>query len=218
MNREQISGTVRNFEQVSATLAHELPVLADRLETLISQVSEVVGENRQTLAGSLANIEEVTAGLKTSVANINKISDKLASGEGTLGKLINSDEAHDELISTLKSVEGGVGTLTDTLGRVQKLKLDLGFEGYYLSERRRLAQRLLARPRPRHRRQPALPVRAGQGAGRQPADQDPADHHHPPRRLDRDLDGRDLHQRGHRGGERRSSGSRRRATPACGPA
>ena len=135
MNREQISGTVRNFERVSATLANELPVLADRLETLISQVSEVVGENRQALAGSLANIEEVTAGLKTSVANINTISDKLASGEGTLGKLINSDEAHDELISTLKSVESGVGALTDTVGRVQKLKLDLGFEGYYLSER-----------------------------------------------------------------------------------
>ena len=135
MNREQISSTVRNFEQISATLARELLVLAERLETLIAQVSEVVGENRQVLAGSLANIEEVTAGLKTSVANINQISDKLASGEGTLGKLINSDEAHDELMSTLKSVEGGVGTLTDTLGRVQKLKLDLAFEGYYLSDR-----------------------------------------------------------------------------------
>jgi phospholipid/cholesterol/gamma-HCH transport system substrate-binding protein len=134
MNRQQVTGTVANFQQFSATLARELPVLADRLETLVSQVSDVIGENRQSLSGSLGNIEEVTASLKVSVANINKITGKLASGEGTLGKLINSDEAHDELVSTLKSVESGVSTLTDTLGKVQQFKLDLGFEGYYLDK------------------------------------------------------------------------------------
>ncbi len=134
MNREQISGTVRNFESFSATLARELPVLAARLDALVGQISAVVAENRQHLAGSLANIEEVSEGLKTSVANINQISSKIASGEGTLGKLVASDEAHNELIATLKSVETGVGTLSDTLGRVQKLKLDLGLEGYYLAD------------------------------------------------------------------------------------
>lgn len=135
MNREQISGTVRNFESFSGTLARELPVLAERLEKLVDQISGVVVENRAQLAGSLANIEEVSAGLKTSVANFNEISGKIASGEGTIGKLVASDEAHNELMSTLQSIEGGVGTLTDTLGRVQKLKLDLGFEGYYLADR-----------------------------------------------------------------------------------
>lgn len=134
MNREQISGTVRNFEDFSGTLARELPVLAERLEALVAQISEVVAENRGQLAGSLSNIEEVTAGLKTSVANFNQISGKIASGEGTIGKLVASDEAHSELMSTLDSIEGGVGTLTDTLGRVQKLKLDLGLEGYYLTD------------------------------------------------------------------------------------
>jgi phospholipid/cholesterol/gamma-HCH transport system substrate-binding protein len=134
MNREQISGTVANFESFSATLARELPVLAGKLDALVGQISAMVAENRANLAGSLANIEEVTAGLKTSVANVNRISDRIASGEGTLGKLVASDEAHDELISALKSVESGVGTLTDTLGRVQKLKLDLGLEGYYLAD------------------------------------------------------------------------------------
>jgi phospholipid/cholesterol/gamma-HCH transport system substrate-binding protein len=134
-NREQVSGTVRNFESFSATLARELPVLSDRLETLIAQVGDVVGENRDELHGSLANIEEVSAGLKVSVANLNAITTKLNSGEGTLGKLISSDEAHTELVSTLDSIKGGVATLSDTLGRVQKLKLDLGIEGYYLSDR-----------------------------------------------------------------------------------
>jgi phospholipid/cholesterol/gamma-HCH transport system substrate-binding protein len=135
MNREQISGTVRNFESFSGTLARELPALSARLEALVEQISAVVAENRERLGGSLANIEEVSAGLKTSVANFNQISGKIASGEGTIGKLVSSDEAHNELMSTLQSIEGGVDTLSDTLGRVQKLKLDLGFEGYYLADR-----------------------------------------------------------------------------------
>lgn len=135
MNRQQISSTVANFESFSGTLARELPGLARRLDTLVAQVTEVVADNRDELAGSLGNIEEVTGDLKISVAHLNTITGKLASGEGTLGKLISSDEAHDELVSTLKTIEGGVGTLSETLGRAAKLELDLGLQGYYLFDR-----------------------------------------------------------------------------------
>lgn len=135
INRDQVSATVANFESFSATLARELPLLARQLEGLVQRVDRVVDDNRDELAGSLENIEEVSAGLKVSVANVNDITGKLASGEGTLGKLIYSDEAHTSLVSTLDSIEGGVATLSDTLGRAAKLKLDLGLQGYYLFDR-----------------------------------------------------------------------------------
>ena len=127
-NRAQLGGTVKNFERFSAALAEDLPRLTDQIERVLSQVDAVVAENRGNLKDSMANVKEVTAKLQTSIDNLNAITDKIAKGEGTLGKLVNSDEAHDELMNAMGSVEKGVDALTDTLGRVKKLRLDLALD------------------------------------------------------------------------------------------
>lgn len=133
-NREQINSTVANFERFSTTLADELPRLVSQIERVLGQVDGVVAENRENLRGSLANVEQLTSRLQTSVDNLNVITSKIASGEGTLGKLVQSDEAHDSLVETLGSIDTGVKGLSDTLGRAQKLGMELGFEGAYLQE------------------------------------------------------------------------------------
>jgi phospholipid/cholesterol/gamma-HCH transport system substrate-binding protein len=133
-NRASFGGTVSNFERFSATLAEDLPRLTAQIERVLGQVDDVVAENRENLRDGLANVRDLTSSVQRSVDNLNQITDKIASGEGTIGKLVQSDEAHDELLGALESVEKGVSALGDTLGRVQKLELDIGMEGYYLSE------------------------------------------------------------------------------------
>jgi len=133
-NRTQVTATVDNFSRFSAALAEELPKLTRQIESVLAQVDGVVGENRENLRESLASVREASAGLKTSVDNLNTISTKIADGDGTIGKLVNSDEAHDSMVAALGSVEAGADTLTETLGRVRDLKLDVGFNSYYLEE------------------------------------------------------------------------------------
>jgi phospholipid/cholesterol/gamma-HCH transport system substrate-binding protein len=133
-NREQLDATFANFEAVSASLARELPRLSGQLADLLAEVRGVVAENRGTLHQGLANVETVTEDLQVSVRNLNEISGRLARGEGTLGKLLTSEQAHDELVSALESVQGGVESLTSTLGRVDKLRLDLALQGFYLPD------------------------------------------------------------------------------------
>lgn len=128
-NRASLDGTVRNFERFSATLADELPRLTAQIERTLSQVETLMAENRDDLRGSMTNIRSLTEKMHTSVENLNEISGRIARGEGTIGKLVNSEEAHNELVTALQSVEKGVDTLTDTLGRIQKLELELGLEG-----------------------------------------------------------------------------------------
>jgi len=134
-NRASFGGTMRNFERFSSSLAEDLPKLTAQIERTLAQVDSVIGDNRENLAASMSNVRELTASVQESVDNLNTITGRLAKGEGTIGKLLTSDEAHDQLVAALDSVEKGVTTLGDTLGRVQKMKLDLGMEGYYLSER-----------------------------------------------------------------------------------
>lgn len=133
-NRSNLSGTVANFEQFSATLARELPRITEQIGRVLEQVEAVMAENRGNLKDSMTNIRELTSRVQTSVDNLNAITSKIASGEGTIGKLVNSAEAHDQLMSALGSVEKGVDALGSTLNRVSDLRLDLGLDGAYLSE------------------------------------------------------------------------------------
>ncbi|MGH9382435.1 MAG: MlaD family protein [Thermoanaerobaculia bacterium] len=133
-NQRQVDATVANFQQFSATLARELPHLAGQIEQVLTRVDGILAENREVLAGSLENIERVTGSMQASVDNLNTITGGLARGEGTLGKLLTSDEAHTELVSTLDSIQGGVNSLGETFGRINRIKLDLAMDSYYLED------------------------------------------------------------------------------------
>lgn len=135
-NREQVSSTVASFDRLASSLADRLPILSDRLEGLLVEVDAVVGENRGDLNESLANIRGLTEGLEASVADLNEISGRLARGEGSIGKLLSSDEAHDQLVETLASVETGVQSLGEVFDRVKNLELRLGLESYYLEQQK----------------------------------------------------------------------------------
>jgi phospholipid/cholesterol/gamma-HCH transport system substrate-binding protein len=133
-NRQHVASTVRNFDAASATLARELPVLAGEMQRAVTQISMLVEANRGNVDASMANVRTLTEKLQTSVDNLNQISGKIASGEGTIGKLVNSEEGYNEVIATLDSIQGGVETLSGTIGAIRKFKLDLDVHGYVLAD------------------------------------------------------------------------------------
>jgi phospholipid/cholesterol/gamma-HCH transport system substrate-binding protein len=131
-NRANLGATIGNFRQASAVLATELPRMADQMNRTLAQIESLVADNRGGVSESLGNIREVTDRLQTSVDNFNQISGKIARGEGTLGKLVNDEEAYDKVVSTLDSIEGGVETLSGTLGAINRFRIDLDMQGYVL--------------------------------------------------------------------------------------
>jgi phospholipid/cholesterol/gamma-HCH transport system substrate-binding protein len=131
-NRANLDATVGNFREASAALARELPRLADQMNRTLVQIETLVADNRGNVSDSLGNIREVTDRLQTSVDNFNQISGKIARGEGTIGKLVNDEEAHDKLVSTLDSIQGGVENLSGTLGAINRFRIDLDMQGYVL--------------------------------------------------------------------------------------
>jgi phospholipid/cholesterol/gamma-HCH transport system substrate-binding protein len=131
-NRANVAQGVRNFDEVTAILTRELPRLAGQTNRALDQIQTLVAENRGNVSDTTANLKELTTKLQTSADNLNKISGKIASGEGTIGKLINDDKAYNDVVSTLDSIKGGVDTLSGTLGAINKFKIDLDLQGYYL--------------------------------------------------------------------------------------
>ena len=138
-NRGEIEATLANVADFSGTLARELPRLTGQVEAVLVRMDRTLVELERTVGGSrpdveatAANLRRLTEDARVSIDNLNEVTGRLARGEGTLGKLLTSDEAHDELVSALGSVESGVESLSTALGGIQKIQLELGLESYWL--------------------------------------------------------------------------------------
>ncbi len=133
-NRASVNATMSDARAITASLRVELPKLAATMDRVASQLGGTVGENREDLRGIVENMKVLSADLKTTSDNMNSITGQVRSGQGSVGKLFYSDEAHDRLTSALGSVESGVTELKNTLARVNRIGLDVGVNGdYYAS-------------------------------------------------------------------------------------
>ncbi len=125
-NRSNVDATITNVRDFSQTLKTELPRLADKLALIADHLDALIQENRGNVDASVANVKEVTAQLRVTVDNINKITGKIAAGEGSIGKLVNDSETTDNLNSALKSVPPAAESIQNAFGRPQKWHLDMG--------------------------------------------------------------------------------------------
>lgn len=130
-NRTNVDATVANARVISDSLRVEIPRLADSIDRMATQMNGTVGENRQDVRQIVENLRTLSTDLKTTSDNLNAVTTQVRSGEGTVGKLLYSNEAHDRLTAALGSVESGVNELRNTLGRAGKMQLDLGLNGDY---------------------------------------------------------------------------------------
>ena len=130
-NRENVDATVGNMRAITENLRVEIPKIAASIDRVANQMGGTVGENREDVRKIVENLRQLSTDLKTTTANVNAITGQVKSGEGTVGKLIYSDEAHARLTSALQSVESGVNELRNTLNRATRLQLDLGVKGDY---------------------------------------------------------------------------------------
>jgi phospholipid/cholesterol/gamma-HCH transport system substrate-binding protein len=140
-NQANVNATTENFKDFSATLRDELPKITEKMNTLADQLNGVVGENRDDLQASMGNIRELTERLQVSAENLNQITGKIAAGEGSIGKLVNDETTIDNLNQTLDSIEGGVDTLNETMGRYRRYQLEVALRGEALAatEKSRMA-------------------------------------------------------------------------------
>lgn len=132
-NRSNVDATLGNAREITAQLKVEIPRLAASIDRVAQQMGGTVGENRDDVRAVVQNLRGLSADLRVTADNLNGITGQVKSGEGTVGKLFYSDEAHERLTSALASVEGGVKSLQETLGRATRIQMDLGIRADYMA-------------------------------------------------------------------------------------
>jgi phospholipid/cholesterol/gamma-HCH transport system substrate-binding protein len=133
-NRSNVDATMANVRSFSESLKTELPRFADKLVALADDIDNLVKENRGNVDASLANVKELTAQLRVSADNLNRITGRIAAGQGSVGKLVNDETTVNNLNSALKSVEGGADALKNTIGRAERWHLDVNLRSEALPD------------------------------------------------------------------------------------
>ena len=121
-NRGNVDSTISNFREFSAMMTQ-----------LVDRIDRLVASNQGNVSGSIANIRDITQKLETTADNLNQITAKIRGGEGTVGKLVESEETHKNLNDALLAVKEGVGGLNKAIGGVGRIHLDLGLRTEYLA-------------------------------------------------------------------------------------
>lgn len=138
-NRENLSKATANLQEITAkvnrgegTLGRMIndPSLHDDLVASIAEIKAGATEAKTFLANAQSIVDEVKAGkgaigalvfdqkagddLKASIANLRAVSDKIAQGEGTLGKLLSDDSILRDAQAIMKKADRALDGMDDT--------------------------------------------------------------------------------------------------------
>jgi phospholipid/cholesterol/gamma-HCH transport system substrate-binding protein len=126
-NRGSVDSTIANFKEFSAMMTK-----------LVDRVDRLVAANSENVTAGIANIRDISRKLETTTDNLNQITGKIQSGQGTIGKLVQSDETSTKLNDALSAVKEGVSGLTKAMNTAQKTRFDFGFRGEWLTQNQHL--------------------------------------------------------------------------------
>jgi len=107
-----ISQMVDELDKVGGSLRNLADSLNENQDRLLKTVSEMLEENRTAV--------------QTTMKNLGGITDKLNSGQGTLGKLLNDPTLYDAATATLASLRDSFGDIRKVTGRLARGEGTLG--------------------------------------------------------------------------------------------
>jgi len=133
--------TTANIKDFSSTLQTNGSELVMRLNELAGNLNGVVGENRDNLRVTMENAREASKNAEMALASIDQAAQKINSGEGTIGKLMNNDSLYN-------NIDSAAHGLNDYIGRIEQMKTIVGFRTQYMFPQSQSYASLELKPRP----------------------------------------------------------------------
>lgn len=138
-NHDNVNATIANLKEVTDKINKgqgtvgkliNSSQLHDELLATITEIKSAAGEAKTFVANAQAIVDQVKSGkgaigalvfdqkagddLKASIANIRLVSDKMAKGEGTLGKFLSDDSMYKDAQAIMKKADRALDGLDDT--------------------------------------------------------------------------------------------------------
>lgn len=122
---------VDNIKEVVSALNHtiqnnkeDINKIVDNLSTFTGTLKEIGNSNKEDIATIIRSAKKVTGTMEPLVANLTEITEKINQGQGSIGRLVNDDEAVENLNQVLASlreitdrIKNGEGTLGQLIAK-----------------------------------------------------------------------------------------------------
>ncbi|NOY85724.1 MAG: MCE family protein [Deltaproteobacteria bacterium] len=126
-NREEFRTAISNIRQVSESLRDDLPTLTSKLGNASDEVTGIISENRENIKSTIERIQRDSEILENTLKSVRTIAQRIESGQGTLGKLINEKAVYNNLNETLAGVNKAIQ-------KKDSIKLKWDFYGSYFEK------------------------------------------------------------------------------------
>ena len=117
-NEADLNRTVENLDTLIASLTEDGPEITGNLKGILE-------ENRDNLKQTMSEIRSASTNLNSTMGSLDHIAYTVDSGQGTIGRLVNDDQA----INSIESALDGVNQFVDPLN---KLRIEVGFQSEQL--------------------------------------------------------------------------------------
>jgi ABC-type transporter Mla subunit MlaD len=141
-NREAVGAAIIRFEEMSKQIrdlveenrvaikqaADKLPQAVDNVASAAKTIDETVSENRADLKKTVSNLAEATAKFDRVGENLDIITTQIASGKGTVGKLVFEDTLHDKTVAAVDSFSDRLEEVKPVTSGFSDYKIFLGVD------------------------------------------------------------------------------------------
>lgn len=127
-NHGAINNTMANVEAISADLRDKLPQLAQQFEKVGKNLNAILEENRPELKGAMGDVRKLAQSFQGTADNLKILTDRINSGQGTVGKLLNDD-------TTIKKINEAVDNVNNLLGGLGKMDFRLDMDAAQWTKR-----------------------------------------------------------------------------------
>ncbi len=114
--RQRVMETLGNARDATLDLkvaVADIRVVASEIRTFIEAEKGGVSSTLESVGEASADFAEITAELKTISASLDSIVTRVEKGEGSLGKLVNDEDAYDEFVQVVKEVRDLVAAIRE---------------------------------------------------------------------------------------------------------
>jgi phospholipid/cholesterol/gamma-HCH transport system substrate-binding protein len=140
-NRSHVGTVTSNFSRISTDLEQQLPQILSEMKLLISDFRSVVKDEKGKLSDTMNHTAEMTRKMNDAMTSVQNITQKIDSGQGTIGKLINDNETAAKLDNILDQASSSLEEVQKYLAAADAFKINLEFDTNYLARHDALLNR-----------------------------------------------------------------------------